>query len=99
MNRLYHGWNKYENQIAEGQSKLSLPTKISLDIQFRFFLFFFLCTSTVFINQLRQRKSTHDFPSEDDFEESALALVRLQKTYNLDISQVASGVLNGVKYG
>lgn len=52
-----------------------------------------------FIQRLSERRSSLDFPSEDDFEESALALVRLQTTYNLDVSQVASGVLNGVKYG
>ena len=60
---------------------------------------FFYIPSIAYLNQLRQRKSSNDFPSEADFEESALALVRLQKTYNLEISQVASGVLNGVKYG
>ncbi|KAM7361943.1 prolyl 4-hydroxylase subunit alpha-1-like [Cochliomyia hominivorax] len=52
-----------------------------------------------FIQLLQQRRNSLDFPSEDDFEESALALVRLQQTYNLEVSQVASGVLNGIKYG
>lgn len=30
---------------------------------------------------------------------AALALVRLQSTYKLDVAQVAAGILNGVKYG
>ncbi|XP_065360119.1 prolyl 4-hydroxylase subunit alpha-2 [Calliphora vicina] len=72
INRLFNGWDKYEEQIAD---------------------------AFTYIQQLHQRRNTLDFPSDDDFEESALALVRLQKTYNLEVSQLASGVLNGVKYG
>ncbi|KAH8383446.1 hypothetical protein KR009_008674 [Drosophila setifemur] len=39
------------------------------------------------------------FPSQEDVEGAALALVRLQSTYKLDVAQVADGILNGVKYG
>ncbi|XP_020811601.1 prolyl 4-hydroxylase subunit alpha-1 [Drosophila serrata] len=39
------------------------------------------------------------FPSQEDVEGAALALVRLQSTYKLDVAQVAAGILNGVKYG
>ncbi|XP_061396348.1 prolyl 4-hydroxylase subunit alpha-2-like [Musca vetustissima] len=51
------------------------------------------------LEQWKLRKSHLHFPSQVDFEESALALVRLQQTYNLDVEQVASGILNGIKYG
>ncbi|XP_068152598.1 LOW QUALITY PROTEIN: prolyl 4-hydroxylase subunit alpha-1 [Drosophila tropicalis] len=39
------------------------------------------------------------FPSQEDVEGAALALVRLQSTYKLDVAQVAAGILNGIKYG
>ncbi|EDX15020.1 prolyl 4-hydroxylase subunit alpha-1 isoform X1 [Drosophila simulans] len=39
------------------------------------------------------------YPSQEDVEGAALALVRLQSTYKLDVAQVAQGILNGVKYG
>lgn len=38
------------------------------------------------------------FPTNDDLNGAANALVRLQVTYNLDTSSIARGVLNGVKY-
>ncbi|XP_017845691.1 prolyl 4-hydroxylase subunit alpha-2 isoform X1 [Drosophila busckii] len=43
----------------------------------------------------------HDlhFPSQEDVDGAALALVRLQSTYKLDVAQVAAGILNGIKYG
>lgn len=40
-----------------------------------------------------------NFPSQEDVDGAALALVRLQSTYKLDVAQVAAGILNGVKYG
>ncbi|XP_030556487.1 prolyl 4-hydroxylase subunit alpha-1 [Drosophila novamexicana] len=40
-----------------------------------------------------------NFPSQEDVEGAALALVRLQSTYKLDVAQVAAGILNGIKYG
>uniref|UniRef100_A0A1I8PH27 procollagen-proline 4-dioxygenase n=1 Tax=Stomoxys calcitrans TaxID=35570 RepID=A0A1I8PH27_STOCA len=49
--------------------------------------------------QWKTKSNFLELPNDKDFEESALALVRLQKTYNLDVSHVASGILNGVKYG
>ncbi|XP_001357665.1 prolyl 4-hydroxylase subunit alpha-2 [Drosophila pseudoobscura] len=39
------------------------------------------------------------FPSQEDVDGAALALVRLQSTYKLDVAQVAAGILNGIKYG
>ncbi|XP_001994787.2 prolyl 4-hydroxylase subunit alpha-2 [Drosophila grimshawi] len=40
-----------------------------------------------------------NFPSQEDVDGAALALVRLQSTYKLDVAQVAAGILNGIKYG
>ncbi|XP_073820245.1 prolyl 4-hydroxylase subunit alpha-2-like [Musca autumnalis] len=51
------------------------------------------------LKEWKTKKSQLHFPNKVDFEESALALVRLQQTYNLDVGQVASGILNGIKYG
>ncbi|XP_017873632.1 PREDICTED: prolyl 4-hydroxylase subunit alpha-2 [Drosophila arizonae] len=52
--------------------------------------------------QLRFNISQHyglSFPSQEDVDGAALALVRLQSTYKLDVAQVAAGILNGIKYG
>lgn len=48
---------------------------------------------------MARHRVTLNFPSDSDVEGSAVALVRLQETYSLDVSLVASGILNGVKYG
>lgn len=44
------------------------------------------------------RRQVH-FPSKEDVIGSAVALVRLQDTYKLEVAELASGVLNGIKYG
>ncbi|XP_065202601.1 prolyl 4-hydroxylase subunit alpha-2-like isoform X3 [Planococcus citri] len=38
------------------------------------------------------------FPTDEDLSGAAAALIRLQKTYNLDTESLARGELNGVKY-
>ena len=38
------------------------------------------------------------FPTEEDLNGAAVALMRLQDTYKLETAQVARGVLNGVQY-
>lgn len=38
------------------------------------------------------------FPTDEDLNGAAIALTRLQDTYNLDTTSLASGELNGVKY-
>lgn len=44
-------------------------------------------------------RQTLDFPTKEDVIGSAVALVRLQETYQLDVAELASGILNGIKYG
>lgn len=39
------------------------------------------------------------FPTQEDFVGTALAMTRLQQTYQLDVGELASGILNGIKYG
>lgn len=41
---------------------------------------------------------TMKFPNEEDLNGAAVALVRLQDTYNLEASKLANGELNGIKY-
>jgi len=48
---------------------------------------------------MARHKDNLSFPSQDDFVGSAIALTRLQQTYQLDVAELASGILNGVKYG
>lgn len=38
------------------------------------------------------------FPSDEDLNGAAIALIRLQDTYNLDTASIARGELNGVQY-
>ncbi|XP_075148854.1 prolyl-4-hydroxylase-alpha MP [Haematobia irritans] len=52
-----------------------------------------------FLHNIEDFKKNLSFPTEDDMVGSTKALVRLQDTYNLDVAQVASGILNGMKYG
>lgn len=52
-----------------------------------------------YLENLETLKQNLSFPTQNDMVGSTLALVRLQETYQLDVSQVASGILNGVKYG
>ncbi|KAM7361953.1 prolyl-4-hydroxylase-alpha MP [Cochliomyia hominivorax] len=56
-------------------------------------------TRTNYLENLETIKQNLSFPTQNDMVGSTLALVRLQETYQLDVSQVASGILNGVKYG
>lgn len=43
-------------------------------------------------------KKEFKFPSEEDLNGAAVALIRLQDTYNLDAASLARGELNGVRY-
>lgn len=38
------------------------------------------------------------FPTDEDLNGAAVALMRLQDTYKLETAQVARGVLNGIQY-
>uniref|UniRef100_A0A1I8NYV7 Uncharacterized protein n=1 Tax=Stomoxys calcitrans TaxID=35570 RepID=A0A1I8NYV7_STOCA len=52
-----------------------------------------------FLINMEAFKQNLSFPTQDDMVGSTRALMRLQQTYNLDVAQVASGILNGMKYG
>ncbi|XP_017000620.2 prolyl 4-hydroxylase subunit alpha-2 [Drosophila takahashii] len=52
-----------------------------------------------YLEMMARYRANLSFPSADDFVGSAIALTRLQQTYQLDVAELASGILNGVKYG
>ncbi|XP_061394316.1 prolyl 4-hydroxylase subunit alpha-2-like [Musca vetustissima] len=52
-----------------------------------------------FLDNFETLKQNLSFPTQTDMAGSTRALVRLQETYRLDVEQVASGILNGNKYG
>ncbi|KAH8362858.1 hypothetical protein KR084_001982 [Drosophila pseudotakahashii] len=52
-----------------------------------------------YLEMMARYRANLSFPSPDDFVGSAIALTRLQQTYQLDVAELASGILNGVKYG
>lgn len=43
-------------------------------------------------------QSVLKFPTEEDLNGAAVALMRLQDTYKLDTSAVARGLINGIQY-
>ncbi|XP_074103649.1 prolyl 4-hydroxylase subunit alpha-1 [Cotesia typhae] len=51
-----------------------------------------------FVANITISRSDLKFPTDEDLNGAAVALMRLQDTYKLDTSQVARGVLNGVQY-
>ncbi|BFF93066.1 prolyl 4-hydroxylase subunit alpha-1-like [Drosophila madeirensis] len=53
---------------------------------------------TDFLQNLTQYRNVLKFPSDEDLNGAAVALLRLQDTYQLDTSSVARGKLNGIQY-
>ncbi|XP_032454381.1 prolyl 4-hydroxylase subunit alpha-1 isoform X2 [Nasonia vitripennis] len=51
-----------------------------------------------FVANITSSRSDLKFPTEEDLNGAAVALMRLQDTYKLETAQVARGVLNGVQY-
>ncbi|KAH8381552.1 hypothetical protein KR093_007817 [Drosophila rubida] len=52
-----------------------------------------------YLEAIAGHRQNLSYPTQEDFVGTALALTRLQQTYQLDVSELASGMLNGVKYG
>lgn len=51
-----------------------------------------------FLENVTNHRSLLKFPSDEDLNGAAVALVRLQDTYKLDTAHVAQGILNGVQH-
>ncbi|XP_054081774.1 prolyl 4-hydroxylase subunit alpha-1 [Zeugodacus cucurbitae] len=51
-----------------------------------------------FLNNITNYRHVLKFPSDEDLNGAAVALMRLQDTYKLDTSSVARGMLNGIQY-
>ncbi|XP_049537788.1 prolyl 4-hydroxylase subunit alpha-1 isoform X2 [Anopheles darlingi] len=51
-----------------------------------------------FLENVTSYRSVLKFPSDEDLNGAAVALMRLQDTYNLDTASVARGMLDGVQY-
>lgn len=51
-----------------------------------------------FVANITNSRSDLKFPTDEDLNGAAVALMRLQDTYKLETAQVAKGVLNGVQY-
>ena len=50
------------------------------------------------MENITKHRTILKFPSDEDLNGAAAALVRLQDTYNLETSSVARGELNGIQY-
>jgi prolyl 4-hydroxylase len=53
---------------------------------------------TAFIHNITQHRSVLRFPSDEDLNGAAVALMRLQDMYQLDTHALAEGELMGKKY-
>ncbi|XP_067619710.1 prolyl 4-hydroxylase subunit alpha-1 isoform X2 [Eurosta solidaginis] len=51
-----------------------------------------------FLQNITDYRNVLKFPSDEDLNGAAVALMRLQDTYKLDTSSVARGMLNGIQY-
>lgn len=58
----------------------------------------FLIFLPEFLTNITNYRHILKFPSDEDLNGAAVALMRLQDTYNLDTSSVARGELNGIQY-
>lgn len=50
------------------------------------------------LKNVTMHKNLLKFPSDEDLNGAAVALIRLQQTYALDTASIARGELNGVQY-
>ena len=95
--RLTTDWKQVENLMAHdvgAGNVLHLETKNFCSNYLSitpFILLDFLTNITNYRNILK-------FPSDEDLNGAAVALMRLQDTYNLDTSSLARGELNGIQY-
>lgn len=51
-----------------------------------------------FVANITTSRNDLKFPTDEDLNGAAVALMRLQDTYKLETAQVARGLLNGVQY-
>ena len=56
------------------------------------------CLSLALVQNITQHKNVLHFPSDEDLNGAAVALMRLQDTYQLDTHALAEGILLGKKY-
>lgn len=54
--------------------------------------------SIEYLKNVTMHKTFLTFPSDEDLNGAAIALIRLQDTYGLDTASIARGELNGVQY-
>lgn len=64
----------------------------------KYFLPYSLFFCPEFLENVTNHRAVLKFPSEEDLNGAAVALMRLQDTYKLETSSIARGELNGVQY-
>lgn len=60
--------------------------------------FFHLQHGIAFLENVTDYRNQLKFPSDEDLNGAAVALMRLQDTYQLETASIARGELNGVQY-
>jgi len=93
MKRLYFDWQTIENEIKSDEWKSILYTFYKLICGFKPERFGYYVIDA--LKQLENVRMGARFPKEEDFFGAAQALVRLQDTYELNMTQLARGNLWG----
>lgn len=74
-----------------------LTNKDFADIQLvPIFFFVFLSVNTDALTDIQQRRSILKMPEETDLQGAAQALIRLKRTYRLNVTELSRGNLEGI---
>lgn len=92
--RLTTDWRQVENLMSHdvGVGRLNC---LNFQIFVRWLTFEHILE---FLTNITNYRHVLKFPSDEDLNGAAVALMRLQDTYKLDTSSVARGMLNGIQY-
>lgn len=95
VKRLTADWKQVEGVMTQntGPGLTKLLTVCSF-IAFKIPYWFYVA----YIHNITQHRSVLRFPTDEDLNGAAIALMRLQDTYMLDTHSLAEGELQGKKY-
>lgn len=115
IKRLHTDWETLEESVESERSRTSwYPNRASLTCHSENVIIIDLtkllsilhpsgasaATFTIdYLEAMASHRQNLSFPTMEDFVGTTLAMTRLQQTYQLDVGELASGMLNGVKYG
>ena len=96
VKRLTADWKQVEGVMTQNTgpgNNISIP--FGLFVEPRLII---VLQNAAFIHNITQHRGVLHFPSDEDLNGAAMALMRLQDTYMLDTHDLAEGELQGKKY-